>query len=79
MTAHKAPTVHHSGLGAIEHPHGHHGTHHVAERELGSYHAHGGPTEHPTHGAMGPDLPGGAGGGKGRLAKARMAAKHPHG
>lgn len=33
----------------------------------------GGPTEHPKKGGMSPHLPGGAGGGKARLTKARMA------
>jgi hypothetical protein len=75
MTAHKAPTVHHATHGNIEHPTGHHGTHHFAHHEVGSYHAHGGPIECPKDG-IGPDLPGGAGGGEGRLAKAKLAAKH---
>ena len=75
MTAHKPPTVRHHALGHIEHPTGHHGTHHFAAHERGSYHAHGGPIECPT-GHMGPKLPGGGGGGEARLAKAKLAARH---
>lgn len=38
----------------------------------------GGPVNAPTHGGMAPHLPSGSGGGKARMAKERMAAKHYH-